>query len=127
MKFLSNEIRSILKDKNFVSHIEALISFGRKCFDSVEHGEKEILSSILMKSIGNDLFDILDINGYEDLDIYDVDSEIIISKIDEKFSDDINMLMQEIIENKKYDNRIENGFVSIVDRNNGELNWVRNY
>ncbi len=127
MNFLSNRIPSILRDKNFVNHLDCLISFGRKNFKEIEYCEKEHLSSFLVKSVGNDLFDILDIDGYEDIDICDIDSELIISKIEDKFKDDINYLMQEIIENNKYDKNIEKGFSHVVNRNNGEFNWVKNY
>lgn len=127
MKFLSNQIPSILREKNFVNYIDYLLSFGINNFENVYHEDKNHLASLLVKSVGNDLFDLLDIEGYDDLDIYDVDSEIIISKIDDKFSDDINLLMVEIIENNNYESKIENGYSQTLNRKNGEFSWVRNY
>lgn len=116
------EIPKFLRNKEIYEYLyEISLSGIDKYNDFLEYQEEE-LSRIIVDSLGNDVFDILDLED-DDLPINYKSSSKILNNIYKKFSRSMDELLYEIKQDKFYYEQRCHGFISFLDRKTGEIEW----
>lgn len=125
-------------EKNILKSIDYNIKCGYDSFESLEEHDKDELSALCIRALGDDSYTCIVNDGYENIsDIlakymlaeaspYELAESIRQNSV-KYFTDVLSELYSECYENVCVERSLENGLVQRKHADNGETYWVQGY
>lgn len=111
-----------LYEKNIYNYLATLNQLGIEKYNDLQEYQEEELSKLIIDSLENDSFDILDLED-DDLPFRADSKEKILHNVYKLLKNDIDNVLSDIIEDQCNDYRRYNGLTSYSNKQTGEIEW----